>query len=129
MRMIAKYYTQITFERLAELTYFPVGEMGKLTDTLNKVSHLILKEQMVHKNLDLSRPLNKHGAAGPMGEQCTEANGYAQQSLPPDPQGTNGAKKFGSLLREVQDLKLKFYDVMIRIGLYDRNSFVQSQRV
>ncbi|EGT47618.1 hypothetical protein CAEBREN_15361 [Caenorhabditis brenneri] len=98
MRMIAKYYTQITFERLAELLDFPVDEMEsfvcnlivsgqisgaklhrpsrivnlrlkkanveqldvwasnvqKLTDTLNKVSHLILKEQMVHKNLDLA---------------------------------------------------------------------------
>ncbi|CAI2334710.1 unnamed protein product [Caenorhabditis sp. 36 PRJEB53466] len=100
MRMIAKYYTQITFERLAELLDFPVDEMEsfvcnlivtgqisgaklhrpsrivnlrlkkanveqldvwssnvhKLTDTLNKVSHLILKEQMVHKNLDMSLP-------------------------------------------------------------------------
>lgn len=100
MRMIAKYYTQITFERLAELLDFPVDEMEsfvcnlivtgqitgaklhrpsrivnlrlkkanveqldvwasnvhKLTDTLNKVSHLILKEQMVHKNLDLAAP-------------------------------------------------------------------------
>ncbi|CAB3411230.1 unnamed protein product [Caenorhabditis bovis] len=98
MRMIAKYYTQITFERLAELLDFPIEEMEsfvcnlivtgqitgaklhrplrivnlrvqkdsvvqldqwasnvhKLTDTLNKVSHLILKEQMVHKNLDLT---------------------------------------------------------------------------
>ncbi|KAF1763856.1 hypothetical protein GCK72_003804 [Caenorhabditis remanei] len=98
MRMIAKYYTQITFERLAELLDFPVDEMEsfvcnlivsghitgaklhrpsrivylrlkkanveqldvwasnvqKLTDTLNKVSHLILKEQMVHKNLELA---------------------------------------------------------------------------
>ncbi|CAJ0957845.1 unnamed protein product, partial [Mesorhabditis belari] len=98
MRMIAKYYTQISFDRLAELLDFPVDEMEKflcnlivtgaipntvakihrpnrvvnlrarkahvdhldqwahnvrqLTDTLNKVSHLILKEEMVHKNLE-----------------------------------------------------------------------------
>ncbi|CAI5440776.1 unnamed protein product [Caenorhabditis angaria] len=101
MRMIAKYYTQITFDRLAELLDFPIEEMEsfvcnlivtgqivgaklhrpsrivnlrvqkanieqldiwannvqQLTDTLNKVSHLILKEQMVHKNLDLTKTL------------------------------------------------------------------------
>ncbi|KHJ97356.1 PCI domain protein [Oesophagostomum dentatum] len=96
MRMISKYYTQITFDRLAELLDFPLPDMEaflcnlivtggisdakihrpsrvvnlrarkanleqldqwasnvhKLTETLNKVSHLILKEQMVHRNLD-----------------------------------------------------------------------------
>ncbi|KAK6732079.1 hypothetical protein RB195_016448 [Necator americanus] len=96
MRMISKYYTQITFDRLAELLDFPLNDMEsflcnlivtgaitdakihrpsrvvnlrarkanleqldqwasnvhKLTETLNKVSHLILKEQMVHRNLD-----------------------------------------------------------------------------
>ena len=30
------------------------SNVQKLTDTLNKVSHLILKEQMVHKNLELA---------------------------------------------------------------------------
>ncbi|CAD6197722.1 unnamed protein product [Caenorhabditis auriculariae] len=98
MRMISKYYTQITFDRLAELLDFPIDEMEsfvcnlivtgqiidaklhrpsrvvnlrarkanveqldnwasnvhKLTETLNKVSHLILKEQMVHRNLETS---------------------------------------------------------------------------
>jgi len=92
IRMVSKYYTQITFERMAELLEFPVDEMEqflcnlivtgvipdakihrpsriinlrarkanvetldqwganvrKLTDILNKVSHLILKEEMVH---------------------------------------------------------------------------------
>ncbi|CAJ0566469.1 unnamed protein product, partial [Mesorhabditis spiculigera] len=96
LRMVSKYYTQITFDRLAELLDFPVAEMEqflcnlivngmipnakidrpnrivnlkakkahvdhldqwadnvrRLTDTLNKVSHLILKEEMVHKNLE-----------------------------------------------------------------------------
>ncbi|PIO70793.1 hypothetical protein TELCIR_07341 [Teladorsagia circumcincta] len=96
MRMISKYYTQITFDRLAELLDFPLNDMEsflcnlivtgaisdakihrpsrvvnlrarkanleqldqwasnvqKLTETLNKVSHLILKEQMVHRNLE-----------------------------------------------------------------------------
>uniref|UniRef100_A0A915ASH6 PCI domain-containing protein n=1 Tax=Parascaris univalens TaxID=6257 RepID=A0A915ASH6_PARUN len=96
MRMIAKYYTQITFDRMAELLDYPVEDMEKflcsmivsgaipdakihrplrivnlrarkanveeldqwassvrkLTDILNKVSHLILKEEMVHRHLD-----------------------------------------------------------------------------
>ncbi|CAI4226218.1 unnamed protein product [Auanema sp. JU1783] len=99
MRMVAKYYSEITFERLSELLDFPLDKMEsflcnlivtgqipdakihrpsrivnlrarkapieeldqwassvhKLTETLNKVSHLILKEQMVHKNLDISQ--------------------------------------------------------------------------
>ncbi|KAJ1363353.1 hypothetical protein KIN20_023200 [Parelaphostrongylus tenuis] len=96
MRVISKYYTQITFDRLSELLDFPLNDMEtflcnlivsgaitdakihrpsrvvnlrarkanmeqldqwasnvhKLTETLNKVSHLILKEQMVHRNLE-----------------------------------------------------------------------------
>ncbi|KHN75648.1 26S proteasome non-ATPase regulatory subunit 12 [Toxocara canis] len=96
MRMVAKYYTQITFDRMAELLDYRVEEMEKflcnmivtgaipdakihrplrvvnlrarkanieqldqwassvrkLTDILNKVSHLILKEEMVHRHLD-----------------------------------------------------------------------------
>ncbi|KAI6226183.1 26S proteasome non-ATPase regulatory subunit 12 [Aphelenchoides fujianensis] len=96
IRMIAKYYTQITFDRMAELLEFPVDEMEtflcklivtgvipdakihrpsriinlrarkanvetldtwgsnvkKLTDILNKVSHLVSKEEMVHRHLD-----------------------------------------------------------------------------
>ncbi|VDM27751.1 unnamed protein product [Toxocara canis] len=96
LRMIAKYYTQISFDRMAELLDYPVDEMEsflcnmilsraipdarihrpsrivnmqarkanieqldqwaslvrKLTGILNKVSHLILKEQMVHRHLD-----------------------------------------------------------------------------
>ncbi|CAD5214923.1 unnamed protein product [Bursaphelenchus xylophilus] len=99
MRMIAKYYTQITFDRMAEILEFPVEEMEsflcnlivtgvipdakihrpsrivnlrarkanvetldqwgsnvrKLTDILNKVSHLILKEEMVHKHLEAGK--------------------------------------------------------------------------
>jgi len=101
IRMVAKYYTQITFERMAELLEFPVDEMEsflcnlivtgvipdakihrpsriinlrarkanietldqwgsnvhKLTDILNKVSHLILKEEMVHKHLENQKVL------------------------------------------------------------------------
>ncbi|PAV76947.1 hypothetical protein WR25_18750 [Diploscapter pachys] len=86
LRMIAKYYTRISFDRLAELIDFPVDEMEKFlcemivsgavqgrihrpskivdlsaksstTDVLDQwghgVTHLIQKEQMVHKNLDL----------------------------------------------------------------------------
>ncbi len=110
MRMIAKYYTQISFDRMAELLDYPVevpslldnpmlpllqemetflcslivsrviadaridrparivdlrarrapiehldqwtDSVRKLTDILNKVSHLILKEEMVHHHLD-----------------------------------------------------------------------------
>ncbi|VBB26622.1 unnamed protein product [Acanthocheilonema viteae] len=96
MRMIAKYYTKITFARMAELLDYPVEEMEsflcnlivtgaipdakihrpakvvnlrarkanieqldqwassvrKLTDILNKVSHLISKEEMVHRHLE-----------------------------------------------------------------------------
>uniref|UniRef100_A0AC35F090 PCI domain-containing protein n=1 Tax=Panagrolaimus sp. PS1159 TaxID=55785 RepID=A0AC35F090_9BILA len=95
MRMVAKYYTQISFDRMAEILEYPVDEMEsflcnlivtgiipdakihrpsriinlrarradietldqwgsnvkKLTDILNKVSHLILKEEMVHRHL------------------------------------------------------------------------------
>jgi 26S proteasome regulatory subunit N5 len=95
MRMVAKYYTQISFDRMAEILEYPVDEMEsflcnlivtgiipdakihrpsriinlrarradietldqwgsnvkKLTDILNKVSHLILKEDMVHRHL------------------------------------------------------------------------------
>jgi len=95
MRMIAKYYTQIKCDRMAELLDFSVEEMEeflsnlivsgvipnakvdrpkrivdfaprntpietldqwatsvkKLTDILNKVSHQILKEEMVHRHL------------------------------------------------------------------------------
>ncbi|MFH4982019.1 hypothetical protein AB6A40_008728 [Gnathostoma spinigerum] len=98
MRMIAKYYTQITFDRMAELLDYPPDEMEsflcnmivtgaipdakihrpsrivnlrarkanieqldqwgssvrRLTDILNKVSHLILKEEMVHRHLEES---------------------------------------------------------------------------
>uniref|UniRef100_A0A914E8Q2 PCI domain-containing protein n=1 Tax=Acrobeloides nanus TaxID=290746 RepID=A0A914E8Q2_9BILA len=96
VRMVSKYYIQITFERMAEILEFPVDEMEsflcnlivtgvipdakihrpsriinlrarhanietldqwgsnvrKLTDILNKVSHLILKEEMVHRHLE-----------------------------------------------------------------------------
>ncbi|VDN07189.1 unnamed protein product [Thelazia callipaeda] len=96
MRMIAKYYTKITFDRMAELLDYPVEEMEnflcklivtgaipdakihrpakvvnlrarkanieqldqwassvrKLTDILNKVTHLICKEEMVHRHLE-----------------------------------------------------------------------------
>jgi len=96
MRMIAKYYTEITFERCAELLEFTVDEMEvflcnlivkgvipdakihrpsrvinlrarkanvdmldqwgsdvhKLTDIMNKVSHLIRKEHMVHTHME-----------------------------------------------------------------------------
>uniref|UniRef100_A0A0N5AIQ5 PCI domain-containing protein n=1 Tax=Syphacia muris TaxID=451379 RepID=A0A0N5AIQ5_9BILA len=96
MRMIAKYYTQITFDRMAELLDYPPDEMEtflcnmivsgaipdakihrplrivnlrarkahieqldqwgmsvrKLTDILNKVAHLISKEEMVHRHLE-----------------------------------------------------------------------------
>ncbi|VDK87629.1 unnamed protein product [Litomosoides sigmodontis] len=96
MRMIAKYYTKITFARMAELLDYPIEEMEsflcnlivtgaipdakihrpakvvnlrarkanieqldqwassvrKLTDILNKVSHLISKEEMVHRHLE-----------------------------------------------------------------------------
>uniref|UniRef100_A0AAF5PYX1 PCI domain-containing protein n=1 Tax=Wuchereria bancrofti TaxID=6293 RepID=A0AAF5PYX1_WUCBA len=96
MRMIAKYYTKITFARMAELLDYPVEQMEsflcnlivtgaipdakihrpakvvnlrarkanieqldqwassvrKLTDILNKVSHLISKEEMVHRHLE-----------------------------------------------------------------------------
>jgi len=92
VRMIAKYYTRISFDRMAKLLEFSIEEMEtfvckliadgvivgvkihrpsriinlrtrrqnldilddwgsnirKLTDTLNKVSHLIIKEEMVH---------------------------------------------------------------------------------
>uniref|UniRef100_A0A1I8ETA5 PCI domain-containing protein n=1 Tax=Wuchereria bancrofti TaxID=6293 RepID=A0A1I8ETA5_WUCBA len=41
MRMIAKYYTKITFARMAELLDYPV-----------EVSHLISKEEMVHRHLE-----------------------------------------------------------------------------
>uniref|UniRef100_A0AC34QPR9 PCI domain-containing protein n=1 Tax=Panagrolaimus sp. JU765 TaxID=591449 RepID=A0AC34QPR9_9BILA len=95
IRMVAKYYTQISFDRMAEILEYPVDEMEsflcnlivtgiipdarihrpsriinlrarradvetldqwgnnvkKLTDILNKVSHLILKEEMVHRHL------------------------------------------------------------------------------
>ncbi|MCP9263665.1 26S proteasome non-ATPase regulatory subunit 12 [Dirofilaria immitis] len=92
MRMIAKYYTKITFTRMAELLDYPVeflcnlivtgaipdakihrpakivnlrarkanieqldqwaSSVRKLTDILNKVSHLISKEEMVHRHLE-----------------------------------------------------------------------------
>uniref|UniRef100_A0A915DUW3 PCI domain-containing protein n=1 Tax=Ditylenchus dipsaci TaxID=166011 RepID=A0A915DUW3_9BILA len=60
VRMVAKYYTEISFQRMAELLEMPIDEMEKfvcnlikLTDILNMVSHLILKEEMVHKHLDI----------------------------------------------------------------------------
>jgi len=93
--MVAKYYDQVTFERMAQLLEFPLEEMEKfvcnlivtgvipdvkihrplrviklrarrenietldqwgsnvkkLTGILNKVTHLIHKEEMVHKHL------------------------------------------------------------------------------
>uniref|UniRef100_A0A1I7Z2V4 PCI domain-containing protein n=1 Tax=Steinernema glaseri TaxID=37863 RepID=A0A1I7Z2V4_9BILA len=96
IRMVSKYYTQISFDRMAELLDYDVNEMEtflcnlivtgvipeakidrkeriihmrarkanveqldqwghsvhKLTDILNKVSHLILKEEMVHRHLE-----------------------------------------------------------------------------
>ncbi|TKR95813.1 hypothetical protein L596_009933 [Steinernema carpocapsae] len=99
IRMVSKYYTQITFERMAELLDYSVDEMEvflcnlivtgvipdakihrpsriinlrarkanieqldqwghsvhKLTDILNKVSHLILKEEMVHRHLEATK--------------------------------------------------------------------------
>ncbi|KAI1728848.1 PCI domain-containing protein [Ditylenchus destructor] len=97
VRMVGKYYTEISFQRMAELLEMPIDEMEKfvcnlivtgiipdvkinrplsvinlrshraiidtldewgssvkkLTDILNKVSHLILKEEMVHKHLEV----------------------------------------------------------------------------
>ena len=97
VRMVAKYYTQLSFDRMAELLEFPIDEMEKfvcnlivsgvipevkinrplriiqlqvrkesidtldqwgsnvkkLTDILNQMSHLILKEEMVHKHLEI----------------------------------------------------------------------------
>uniref|UniRef100_A0A7E4V9H9 PCI domain-containing protein n=1 Tax=Panagrellus redivivus TaxID=6233 RepID=A0A7E4V9H9_PANRE len=99
IRMVSKYYTQISFDRMAEILEYPVDEMEsfvcnlivtgiipdakihrpsriinlrarradvetldqwgsnvkKLTDILNKVSHLILKEEMVHRHLGEQR--------------------------------------------------------------------------
>jgi len=105
VRMVSKYYTEISFQRMAELLEMSVEEMEKfvcnlivtgiipdvkinrplsvinlksrkatvdtldawgsnvkkLTDILNKVSHLILKEEMVHKHvhLDGSQSISK----------------------------------------------------------------------